>query len=117
MATIKGAASTGFKKSGVIEIGSKADLILLNTRNLPLYLIPMLPLEEIILNWAKGIDVDTVMINGEIIMKDKEFTKLDKNETLDILEKSIKEFDPQKNNTLKKYRAHLVKYYQSWNGK
>jgi len=116
MATIKGAASTGFKNIGAIEIGSKADLILLNTRNLPLYLIPMLSLEEIIINWAKGADVDTVMINGKIIMEDRRFTKLDKNETWDILEKSIKEFDPQKNKTLEKFRAHLIKYYQNWNG-
>jgi cytosine/adenosine deaminase-related metal-dependent hydrolase len=116
MATIKGAVSTGFNKIGAIEIGSKADLILLNTRNLPVYLIPMLSLEEIILNWAKGIDVDTVMINGEMIMRDRRFTKIDKNETLNILEKSIKEFDPKKNKALIKYRTHLKKYYQNWNG-
>jgi 5-methylthioadenosine/S-adenosylhomocysteine deaminase len=114
MATIQGAASTGLKKIGAIEIGSKADLILLNTRNLPLYLTSMLSLEEIILNWANGADVDTVMINGELIMKDRRFTKLDKNETLNILESSIKEFDSKKNKALARYRTHLVNYYQNW---
>jgi cytosine/adenosine deaminase-related metal-dependent hydrolase len=116
MATVQGAASTGFDKIGSIQKGSKADLILLNTKNLPLYLTPTMALEEIILNWAKGVDVDTVLINGEIVMKDRKFTKLDKNETLKVLEESIKEFDPEKNKALEKHRTHLMKYYQNWNG-
>lgn len=76
MATIEGAKLLGLQDLiGSIETEKKADLIMINI-NQP-HLTPLYNIESQIVYSATGRDVDTVIINGQIIMQNKEITKVD----------------------------------------
>ncbi|MBK8807328.1 MAG: amidohydrolase [Bacteroidales bacterium] len=70
MATIENAKILGLDSQiGSLEVGKKADLILINL-NQP-HLIPLYNIYSHIVYAIKGGDVDTVIINGEIVMLNK----------------------------------------------
>ena len=76
MATIGGARALGLDAiCGTIEVGKRADLILVN-----LDTVHNQPVNEIfsqIVHCAKASDVQTVIVDGEIVMRDRRLTKLD----------------------------------------
>lgn len=76
MATIGGARALGWDQEiGTLEIGKKADVILIDLEALHYY-----PHNNIISDMvysSQGADVKTTIINGQIIMRDRRFTKLD----------------------------------------
>ncbi len=76
MATINGAKALGMEKIiGSIEIGKRADIIVLDTSK-P-HMIPMYNPYSHIVYAAKGSDVSTSIINGDLIMQDRKFLKID----------------------------------------
>lgn len=79
MVTIEGAKVLGLDKEiGTIEIGKKADIILLNINKTHLY-----PRNDIVTNLvysANGADVETVIIDGNIVMKDRVVNNIDEKE-------------------------------------
>lgn len=76
MATINGARALGLEKEiGTLEAGKKADLILVNKR-LP-HMMPSHNVEADIVYAASGNDVDTVIVNGKILMSRGEVKTLD----------------------------------------
>jgi len=76
MATVNGAKALGLEGVvGVIKPGFKADIILLDLQK-P-HLQPINDLEADIVYSAQGSDVDTVIVNGEILMHNREFTAID----------------------------------------
>lgn len=76
MATIGGARALGLDAvCGTIEVGKRADLILVN-----LDTVHSQPVNDIfsqIVHCAKAADVETVIVDGEIVMRDRGLTKLD----------------------------------------
>ena len=81
MATIEGARVLGLDNEiGTIEVGKKADMIFINTNKTHLY--PKNDLCTNLVYSANGADVDTVMIDGKIIMQNRKL--------LDINEKHVK---------------------------
>ena len=76
MATIGGARALGLDAvCGTIEVGKRADLILVN-----LDTVHNQPVNEIfsqIVHCAKASDVQTVIVDGEIVMRDRRLTNLD----------------------------------------
>ena len=76
MATIEGAKVLGLENEiGTIEEGKKADIILIDINKPHLY-----PLNDIATNLvysANGSDVDTVIIDGKVVMKNRELTSID----------------------------------------
>ncbi len=76
MATIGGARALGLDAiCGTIEVGKRADLILVN-----LDTVHNQPVNDIfsqIVHCAKASDVQTVIVDGEIVMRDRRLTKLD----------------------------------------
>lgn len=75
MATINGAKALGLDKVGKIEAGYKADIILLDINKPHFY-----PKHNIISNLvysAQGSDVDTVIVNGKILLEKGEFKTID----------------------------------------
>ncbi|MDI6724139.1 MAG: amidohydrolase family protein [Methanobacterium sp.] len=83
MATIGGARALGLQNEiGTIEVGKKADLVLLdmNTPHLTPFRHPMSHLVYA----ANGSDVDTVICNGEILMQDKELKVLNEAEVIKL---------------------------------
>jgi 5-methylthioadenosine/S-adenosylhomocysteine deaminase len=76
MCTIDSARALGLSDSiGSIEPGKKADLIIINT-NKP-HLTPMYHPESHLVYAARGSDVDSVIINGKIVMEDRQLKFLD----------------------------------------
>lgn len=71
MATIHGARAIGHEDTlGSLEIGKKADFITINIANKP-YGVPRRDPCSAVVYIATGADVDNVIINGKVIIKDK----------------------------------------------
>ena len=79
MATIEGAKALGIAHiTGSIEIGKRADFILVNT-NKP-HLTPMYNPYSHIVYAVVGNDVSHVVIDGELVMENRRLTKINMNE-------------------------------------
>ena len=90
MSTINGARALGLENDiGTIEVGKKADIILLdmNSSHLTPYRHPISHLVYA----ANGSDVNTVICNGEILMKDKELVTLEEAKVIEIAENAAAE--------------------------
>ena len=81
IATINGARALGLQKEiGSIEIGKKADMILVRLKE-P-HLMPIIsPLSNLVYA-AEGSDVDTAIIDGKIIMENRVVKTLDESKIL-----------------------------------
>jgi cytosine/adenosine deaminase-related metal-dependent hydrolase len=76
MATVKGAEALLMEREiGSLEVGKKADLIMLEDRSA----VPIFEknVENYIVSTCERSDVDTVMIDGKIILAGKEFVSID----------------------------------------
>ena len=83
MATIKGAKAVGLEsKIGSIEVGKKADLIVVNLRK-P-HLTPSFNAVSNIVYAAEGSDVETTIIDGKIIMENRIVKTLDEEKVLRV---------------------------------
>jgi 5-methylthioadenosine/S-adenosylhomocysteine deaminase len=83
MATCWGASVLGLEKEiGTLEVDKKADIIVIDTHQ-P-HLCPVYdPLSAIVYS-ANGADVKDVIVNGKVLMKNREFTTMD---PIEIMEK------------------------------
>lgn len=87
MATINGARALGLENEiGSIEKDKKADLIILNL-NQP-HLLPCYNIVSHLVYAAKGSDVETVIINGKIIMMNKKVLTVDEGGILEKIRTS-----------------------------
>jgi 5-methylthioadenosine/S-adenosylhomocysteine deaminase len=79
MATIGGASALGRQlECGTIEIGKDADIILIDTRK-P-HLTPCNNIFSALVYSAKSTDVDTVLCQGKVLMRDGKLTTIDTKE-------------------------------------
>lgn len=81
MATVGGARALGLHEIGTIEPGKKADLIIVNL-NSP-HLIPVPPSISNIVYSATGSDVDTVIVDGKILMEERKILTLNSEEVME----------------------------------
>jgi cytosine/adenosine deaminase-related metal-dependent hydrolase len=82
MCTIDGAKALGMEKDiGSLEVGKKADVVLLDLRRPHLYPLNM-PIFRLIY-FANGNDVDTVIVDGRIAMQGRKAVLVDEDEILD----------------------------------
>jgi len=80
MATINGAKALGWQKEvGSLEVGKRADVILIDTKK-P-HLRPLLDIIQTIVYYVEGSDVDTTIIDGKIVMEKRKLLTVDE-ETL-----------------------------------
>ncbi|MCE2456378.1 MAG: amidohydrolase family protein [Dehalococcoidia bacterium] len=90
LATTNGAKVTFFDDVGTIEPGKRADLVVLNLDRIEdPYLHPDTDIVDAILYRGKGLDVDTVMVDGEVLLRSGEFVKVDKSEVRARLQESL----------------------------
>lgn len=75
MATVNGAKAIGFNKSGMLKKGKNADIILVNMDTI--HNTPMTNPVNALVYSTKGSDVDTVIVNGRILMEKRELKTLD----------------------------------------
>jgi len=90
MATIDGARALRLEESiGSLEVGKKADIILVNLEE-P-HLTPIHDPYANIVYSASGSDIDTVIIDGEVVMEGREVKTLDEAEILEKAEKKAQD--------------------------
>lgn len=81
MATVNGASALGKEREiGIIKPGMKADLVILNLDEFHYY-----PLHNLISGMvysAQAADVETVIVNGKILMENREFKIIDREQVI-----------------------------------
>jgi 5-methylthioadenosine/S-adenosylhomocysteine deaminase len=80
MATLKGAKALGFENLGSIEEGKTADLIVLNTERAHYY--PKYNIKSAIVYSGNSADVETVIIDGNLVMESGHLVTLDEERIL-----------------------------------
>jgi 5-methylthioadenosine/S-adenosylhomocysteine deaminase len=87
MATIEGAKALSWEKEiGSIELGKKADLAIINLRK-P-HLFPLYNEASHLVYAAKVSDVETVLINGRIVMENRKLKTLNAEKVMSMVEKT-----------------------------
>ena len=82
MATINGAKAMGLEKEiGSLEVGKRADIIMLDYRALGL--VPMLDPVQNLAYHAHARDVEMVMVDGQVLVDGGEMTTVDRMEVID----------------------------------
>ena len=93
MATINGAKALGLEKEiGSIEVGKKADIILINLRSTRFEPVVMGKYSNLLPNLvygAHGDNVDTTIIDGQIVMQDRKMTTVDEERVMDESKKTL----------------------------
>lgn len=88
MATINGAKALGLENEiGSLEIGKKADLVILNTRMSNVW--PPHDPYSLIAYCANDSNVKTTIINGQIVLKDRQLMTIDSGEVLSSAKESL----------------------------
>jgi 5-methylthioadenosine/S-adenosylhomocysteine deaminase len=87
MATIDGAKALSWESEiGSIEVGKKADLVIMNFKK-P-HLCPLYSEVGHMVYAAKPADAETVMINGDIVLENRQVTGLKVEDVMDMVEKA-----------------------------
>jgi len=101
MATIEGARALSWESEiGSIEAGKKADLAIINLKK-P-HLRPLYNETSHLVYAAKASDVEMVIINGQIVMENRQLKTLD-------IEKVMENVEKAKNNLLNKLSTMLIR--------
>ena len=86
MATIEGARAIGLEEEiGSLEPGKKADLIVINTREPGLSPVMMTPAPNLVPNLvyaARGHEVETVIIDGQLVMENRKLLTVDESQVV-----------------------------------
>ncbi|MGA2460330.1 MAG: amidohydrolase [Candidatus Bathyarchaeia archaeon] len=91
MATRGSAQCLGLEKEiGSLQEGKKADIVIVDLRK-P-HLVPMKSVETNLVYYALPSDIDTVIINGEIVVKDGRVTTIDENMILEKARKTARDW-------------------------
>ena len=90
MGTINGAKALGLDNIGKVEVGAKADLILLDKKAVNMTPSSNLPSSNIVYA-GNGSNVLTTICNGKILMEDKELKTLDEEKIKEYASEAIEE--------------------------
>ena len=74
-ATANGHRALGFTECGTIEVGKKADLIVINTQRA--HLVPTMRIVSAFVHNGMPSDVESVMVDGKWVMRDGEVLTMD----------------------------------------
>jgi cytosine/adenosine deaminase-related metal-dependent hydrolase len=118
MATENGAHASWFgDKVGTLEPGKRADIVLLNLRNIEEpYLDPEVSIVDAVVHRGRGIDVDTVLVDGEVVMRERRLTMVDKDDLLkelkEALDRPLRPEEIQRRQLAKEVEPHLRGFYE-----
>ncbi|MGQ9788660.1 MAG: amidohydrolase family protein [Candidatus Hadarchaeaceae archaeon] len=88
MATIRGAELYGLENElGSIEPGKLADVIIVNPKRAPTPLVPESVLGHLV-NTVSGNDVETVIVGGNVLMRDRKVLSMEEEEVIQTARKS-----------------------------
>ncbi|MED5409087.1 MAG: amidohydrolase family protein, partial [Chloroflexota bacterium] len=79
MATVNGAYASSFgDRVGALKVGKRADVVLMNLENIENpYLNPEVSIVDAVVHRGRSVDIDTVIVEGEVIMKGRKLTQID----------------------------------------
>ncbi len=116
MATASGAAVTLFgDQVGTLEPGKRADMVLVSLERITEpYLEPGTSIVDALVYRGKGLDVDTVIVDGEVLLRHGKPTRLDRAEVVAKLKESLEA--PLKPHELRRRELarELLPYIQRW---
>jgi cytosine/adenosine deaminase-related metal-dependent hydrolase len=120
MATTNAARPTGFHQEiGALEKGYRADMVLLDLKSIEEpYFDPDIDPVDALLYRGKAGQVDTVIIDGETVLRGGKPTKVDKEEIVkELKERFAAPLDPQTRQTRAlagELLPYVKKFYQTW---
>jgi 5-methylthioadenosine/S-adenosylhomocysteine deaminase len=120
MATRNGARTLNLESSlGTLRPGSNADVVLVDTARLrEPYLAPGTDILDALLYRATGADVDTVMIDGEVVLRGGRFTRIDRDEIARRLAAAVAVAPPELHvrwaGILEDLRPHIARFWEDW---
>ena len=116
MATENGAYCSWFgDKVGTLDPGKRADLVLLNLQNIEYpYIDPEVSLIESLVYRGRSRDVDTVMIDGDVVLRDGKLTHIDKENILkeinSALDRPLTPAEQEGRDLVKQVEPHMRRY-------
>ncbi|GAB4372355.1 MAG: TRZ/ATZ family hydrolase [Elainellaceae cyanobacterium] len=120
MATENGAHTTRFAAEvGTLEPGKAADMVLMDWNHLSYpYLDDTIPPLEAVIQRSRTHGIRTVMVNGEVILQDGKFTRVDKAALLEELASSLRvPLTPEelrRRELAKEVFPYVKKVYDGW---
>jgi len=120
MGTEWGAEVLGFSdRIGDLAAGKKADMVLLDMRRMTEpFVSPDHDIIDILMYRGRAVDVDTVLVGGEILLQNQKLTRLDRQEVIHRLMESIppdyaKRFQ-KANRLFPALRESVAAYFDPW---
>jgi 5-methylthioadenosine/S-adenosylhomocysteine deaminase len=120
MATEGGARATILAdKIGTLEKGKRADVVLVDLSNITEpYLHPDIDAVDALLYRGRGVDVDTVIVDGEVLMRDRKLTRINKEEIwAEIRERMSRPLQPHEIERAQlgaELQPYVYGYYRQW---
>ena len=118
MATANGAYAAWFgDRVGTLEPGKRADITLLHLRNIEEpFLDPTVSIVDAVVHRGRSTDVDTVIVDGEVVMQDRKLTKVDKEalftELKAALDRPLEPHEIDRRDMAKQLEPHLHRFFQ-----
>ncbi|HHX94283.1 MAG TPA: amidohydrolase family protein, partial [Clostridia bacterium] len=91
MATINGAQALGFRDTGCLNVGNKADLILMDFRQA--HLTPLWDTLSHVVYSSSAFDIKTMIVDGRLIMDKGEILTLDEEEVYFEINRRFRRFE------------------------
>jgi cytosine/adenosine deaminase-related metal-dependent hydrolase len=120
MATEHGARTTGFAKEiGTLEVGKSADIVLIDWKHIAYpYLDQNISVVDAVIQRSKTAGVDRVIVEGETILENGKFTKVDKEAVLAELAASLSvpltEDEQRRRELSDEVFPHVKRFYDGW---
>jgi 5-methylthioadenosine/S-adenosylhomocysteine deaminase len=120
MATEGSAATTPFgDRIGTLAVGQAADLVLLPWRHVAHpYLDPETSVLDAVIHRARASSIDTVMVAGEVVLREGRITRVDKAAVLDELAAALRQpLTTEEEHRRRLSRAvfpHVRRFYAEW---
>lgn len=120
MATEDGALTTPFGAHiGVLEVGRAADLVLLPWRHVAHpYLDPDTSVLDAVVHRARTSAIDTVLVGGEVVVRDGRVTRVDKAAALEELAAALRvpltEQEVHRRRLARAVFPHVRRFYAGW---
>ena len=121
MATINAARPTFFHdRIGALEKRRRADMVVLDLYNLEQpYLEADLDIVDALINRGKARDIDTVIIDGRVVLRKGEFPGLSKADVVKELKerfsRPVEATTVERRNMARQLVPYVERFYQSWN--
>ncbi len=115
LATTNAAKVTFFDDVGTIEPGKRADFVLIDMERIEEpYLHPETDIIDALVYRGKGLDVDTVIVDGEVLLRDKKFLKMDKSDVTARLKESLARELTEREVNAARLSQDILPYINRW---